>query len=134
MKVNGACHCGNLRFVAEIDERKVIVCNCTDCQILSGSAFRTVAFGPDSAFRLIQGEMKTYVKTGDSGNKREQTFCPECGSPVYAAPPGQGPKLLGFRVGVLEQRDILKPRKQIWCRSAQHWTGEIGELPKVDKQ
>lgn len=134
MKVNGACHCGNLRSEAEVDEGKVIICNCTDCQILSGSAFRTVAFGPDSAFRLTQGKMKIYVKTGESGNKREQTFCPECGSPVYSTSPGEGPKLLGYRVGVLQQRDILKPKKQIWCRSAQDWTGDIGSLPKIEKQ
>ena len=134
MKIDGACHCGNVAFEAEIDEGKVIVCHCTDCQTLSGSAFRTVAFAPDSSFRLLRGEMKVYVKTAESGNKREQTFCPECGSPVYSTSPGNGPKLLGLRVGTIRQRDSLKPSKQIWCGSAQDWSGELVSVPRVEKQ
>ena len=66
MKVDGTCHRGNVAFEAEIDKDKVIVCHCTDCQTLSGSAFRTVAFAPDSSFRPLRGEMKVYVKTGES--------------------------------------------------------------------
>lgn len=134
MKVDGSCHCGNLAFEAVVDDGKVVICNCTDCQMLSGSAFRTIAFGPDSSFNLLRGEMRTYVKTAESGNRREQTFCPECGSPVYSATPGDGPKLLGFRVGVLRQRDQLIPRKQIWCRSAQGWIRNLGAIPHIDEQ
>lgn len=134
MKIDGACHCGNVAFEAEIDADKVIVCHCTDCQTLSGSAFRTIAFAQDSSFRLLRGEMKVYVKTGESGNKREQTFCPECGSPVYSTSPGDGPKLLGLRVGTIQQRDSLKPSKQIWCRSAQDWLGVLASVPRVGKQ
>lgn len=134
MKIDGVCHCGSVAFEAEIDEDKVVVCHCTDCQTLSGSAFRTVVFAPDSSFRLLQGEMKVYVKTAESGNKREQTFCPECGSPVYSTSPGDGPKLLGLRVGTIRQRDRLKPSAQIWCRSAQDWVGELESVSKVEKQ
>jgi hypothetical protein len=134
MKIDGACHCGNIAFEAEIDEGKVLVCHCTDCQTLSGSAFRTIVFARDSTFRLLCGEMKGYVKTAESGNKREQTFCPECGSPVYSTSPSDGPKLLGIRVGTIRQRDRLKPSKQIWCGSAQDWIGELDSAPKVEKQ
>ena len=42
MKVDGRCHCGYIRYEAEIDPDTVAICNCTDGQILSGSAFRTV--------------------------------------------------------------------------------------------
>jgi hypothetical protein len=134
MKIDGACHCGNVAFEAEIDADKVIVCHCSDCQTLSGSAFRTIAFAQDSSFRLLRGEMKVYVKTGESGNKREQTFCPECGSPVYSTSPRDGPKLLGLRVGTIQQRNSLKPSKQIWCRSAQDWLGVLASIPRVGKQ
>jgi len=134
MKVNGACHCGNIAFEAEVSEDKVVVCHCADCQTLSGSAFRTIAFAPNSSFRLLRGEMKLYVKIAESGNEREQTFCPDCGSPVYSTSPGDGPKLLGLRVGILRQRDRLKPSKQIWCRSAQDWSDHLGSVPKTEKQ
>jgi hypothetical protein len=35
------CYCGCISFEAEIQPDKVRVCHCTDCQTLSGSAFRT---------------------------------------------------------------------------------------------
>ena len=41
MKVSGRCYCGQISFEAEIEPDKVRVCHCTDCQTLSGSAFRT---------------------------------------------------------------------------------------------
>jgi hypothetical protein len=41
MIVTGHCYCGRISFEAEIEPNKVRVCLCTDCQTLSGSAFRT---------------------------------------------------------------------------------------------
>jgi hypothetical protein len=83
MKVDGACHCKSIRYEAEVDPAKVVICHCTDCQTLSGSAFRTVVPTKEGTFNLLSGEAKVYVKTGASRNKREQTFCPECGAPIY---------------------------------------------------
>ena len=40
MKVDGACHCGELAYEAEIDPERIGVCHCGDYQILSGTAFR----------------------------------------------------------------------------------------------
>ena len=134
MKVDGVCHCGGITFKAEVDEGKVIVCHCTDCQALSGAPFRTVAFAPDSSFELLTGEMKVYVKTAESGNQREQTFCPACGSPIYSTSVGKEPKLIGIRVGTIRQRDELVPAKQIWSRSAQGWVGKLESIPKIEKQ
>jgi hypothetical protein len=103
---------------AELDESRVVICHCTDCQTLSGSAFRTVAFVPDSSFRLVSGEMKLYVKAAESGNKREQTFCPKCGSPVYSTSIGKSPKQLDIRAGIIRKREQLRLNKQVWSRSA----------------
>jgi hypothetical protein len=101
---------------------------------LSGSAFRTVAPTKKGSFRLLQGELKIYVKTGESGNKRPQSFCPNCGSPIYSTSTDPDPKVHSLRVGTLRQRDQLRPKLQYWCRSAQPWTSGIGALPSFEKQ
>jgi hypothetical protein len=134
MKIDGACHCGNLTYEAEVDPEKVIVCHCNDCQVLSGTVYRTIVPVEDKNFRLLSGKPKTYVKTAESGNRRPQTFCPECGSPLYATSEGEGPKVLNLRVGTIRQRDQLIPKKQIWTRSAQPWLGDLDKAPKVEKQ
>ena len=74
MKVDGGCHCGSIRYEAEVDPAKVVICHCTDCQTLSGSAFRTVVPTNEGTFRLLSGTPKVYVKSAESENKREQTF------------------------------------------------------------
>jgi hypothetical protein len=128
MKIDGGCHCGFVTYEAEIDPEKVLICHCIDCQTLSGSAFRTVAPTREDGFKLLSGEVKTYVKIGASGARRPQAFCPECGSPIYATSEGDGPKVYGIRVGTSHQRHELVPVAQIWCRSAQPWVGDLGTI------
>jgi hypothetical protein len=101
---------------------------------LSGSAFRTVVPTNEGSFRLLCGAPKAYVKTGDSGNRREQTFCPDCGAPIYSATVGAGLKVLGLRVGTLRQRDQLIPGDQFWFRSSQAWLHRLPTMQRREKQ
>lgn len=134
MKVDGSCHCGHITYSAEVDTEAAMICHCTDCQTLSGSAYRTVLPTPDKDFRLLSGELKTYVKTAQSGRRRAQTFCPECGSPIYAASVDEGPKMLNLRVGTIKQRAALIPRLQVWHRSALPWAQDIHDVPAREMQ
>jgi hypothetical protein len=86
MKINGACHCGDITFAAEVDPQQVLLCHCTDCQTLSGSAFRSVAPAIPGSFRLLSGKLSVYIKIAEDDTPREQTFCPRCGTPIYAGP------------------------------------------------
>jgi hypothetical protein len=125
MKVDGRCHCGFITFEAEIEPGRAWLCHCTDCQTLSGSAFRAVVPTRTGAFTLLSGEVKNYVKIGTSGAKRLHGFCPECGSPIYSTSESAGPKVYNLRIGTIRQRWELVPRAQIWCRSALPWTADI---------
>lgn len=134
MKIDGGCHCGDITYEAEIDPEKVAICHCTDCQTLSASVFRTAVRVPEDDFKILSGEPKIYVKTGESGAKRAQAFCPECGSAIYATSVGEGPKVYGIRLGTARQRAELTPKKQYWFRSALPWLPEIDSIPKIEKQ
>ena len=134
MKIDGGCHRGYITYEAEIDPKQVMVCHCSDCQTLSGSAFRTVVFTREGTFNLLSGELKIYVKTGESGTKRPQSFCPECGSPIYSTTVGEGPKVHVIRVGTVRQRDQLAPKMQLWHRSSQRWLSHLDSVAKTEKQ
>jgi hypothetical protein len=133
MRIDGACHCGHITYEATIDPERVGICHCTDCQTLSGSAFRTYVLAPKDSFRLLTGRPKAYVKTGESGAKRVQAFCPECGSPVYSAAP-EDPQVFSIRVGTVRQRDALVPKSQIWSRSAQAWLKDLESIERHPQQ
>ena len=131
MKIDGRCHCGAITYEAEIDREKIFVCHCTDCQTLSGSAFRTIAVTQEGTFKLLSGEPKEYVKIADSGAERAQAFCPECGTPIYAASPGGGAKVYAIRAGTARQRDELVPTAQAWCGSGLGWIEDLASVRKV---
>ncbi|RQP24382.1 GFA family protein [Piscinibacter terrae] len=65
MKVQGSCHCGNVRYEAE-------------------------------------------VETADSGAKRAQVFCANCGSPLYTHGVGNT-ETYGLRVGCIESASAIEP-------------------------
>ncbi len=134
MKIDGACHCGAITYEAEIDPGGVRLCHCTDCQTLSGSAFRVVVSAAEGSFTLLSGQPKIYIKTAESGAKRAQAFCPHCGTPIYATSAGDGPKKFGLRVGTIRQRAELRPARQYWCRSALGWVTELHSIPKIATQ
>lgn len=133
MHIDGGCHCGYIRYEAEVDPEAVGICHCTDCQTLSGTAYRTVVQATKGTFKMLVGQVKIYIKTADSGNKRAQGFCPECGTPIYATT-ATDPQLYGLRVGSIRQRAELPPKKQGWCRSAQGWVMNISALPQSPGQ
>ena len=131
MKVDGQCHCGQIRYEAEIDPEQIFICHCTDCQTLSGSAYRTLAKTVVDGLKVISGTPKIYVKIGSSGSRRQQSFCPECGSPIYSAADEDGPKVYNLRAGTITQRNELKPKAQNWTKSSLDWVGDLSEIRVV---
>jgi len=133
MIVHGTCHCGAIAYEAEVDPARAVICHCIDCQTLSGAAFRASVPAKVEDFRLLKGTPRTYVKTAQSGNRRIQAFCGDCGSPLYAAD-AVGAKTYNLRIGVMAERAALPPQREIWCESALPWARDVLPLPKIDKQ
>ena len=134
MKVHGACHCGRITYEAEVDPARVGICHCTDCQMLTGSAFRVSVPAPAGSYRLLTGSPKVYVKTADSGTKRRHSFCPDCGTPVAATADSDQPEFYSLRVGCLRERADLPPRRRIWCKSALPWSQDVSGVPGIEGQ
>ena len=128
MQIDGQCHCGRVNYVAEIDPGRVTLCHCTDCQALTGTAFR-VSVSTRREDLQITGTPAVYVKRGDNGKKRLQYFCPDCGSPLFTTGEGPEAEVWGIRWGGIRQRDQLKPTRQIWRRSAAPWVCPFEDAP-----
>lgn len=128
MQIDGACHCGRIRFSALIaEDAPITVCHCSDCQQLSGAPLRAVVSAPIEHFQL-QGQPRRYVKQAQSGRLRAQVFCPDCGTALYGCA-AENPDRVLIRLGCVRQRELLRPTRQIWCRSAQPWLATLGDLP-----
>jgi hypothetical protein len=128
MHVDGRCHCGAIAFTAEVDPERASICHCTDCQRFASAPYRASIPAAAADFRLLSGRPKAYVKTADSGAKRVQAFCETCGTPIYSSAV-EAPPVFNLRLGTLEQRAEIAPRRQIWCESALAWAADIAGLP-----
>jgi len=134
MHITGGCHCGAIRYQADVDPTRAAVCHCTDCQVLSGGPFRVVIRAAPDSFRITAGTPRVYTKIAESGNAREQAFCDQCGSSLYATSPGPEPRVYTLRIGSIDQRAELHPAVEIWTRSRLRWLDELPAVPKVDQQ
>jgi len=77
-----ACHCGDLKLVAEGDPAFIAICYCDLCQRRTGSSFNLGAWFDRSALR-IEGEERIYTCVGEeSGDEVSFHFCPRCGTSV----------------------------------------------------
>jgi len=132
MHVDGECQCGRIAYTAKVDPEKSAICNCTDCQKFSGSPWRASIPAKVEDFRLLRGTLKTYVKTADSGAKRLQAFCGDCGSAVYATS-AENHTVFNLRLGALKQAADLPPERQIWTDSAWPWAQDISDIPGVPR-
>jgi hypothetical protein len=109
-----------------------MLCHCTDCQKLTGSAFRANIPAPAEHFVLRGGPPRTYVKTAESGTRRLHAFCGDCGTPIYACAI-ENPPTYSLRVGTIAQRAAFSPRRQIWRRSALSWVNALATVPASEK-
>ncbi len=128
LRVDGRCHCGAIVYAAEVDPEKADICHCLDCQCFSGAPYRASLPAEAADFRLLSGSPSIYVKTADSGAKRAQAFCGECGTALYGSA-AENPAVFHLRFGAIRQRAELPPRRQIWRSSALAWASEIDGLP-----
>ncbi|WP_444995650.1 GFA family protein [Aliikangiella sp. IMCC44359] len=128
--VNGRCHCGRICYKAYVNPKKTRICHCKDCQHLSGSAFRVNLPVAKNDFELCSGTLKSYIKVAQSGNQREQCFCPDCGTQIYATSVSkESEQVYNLRVGSIDNNHEFPPLYQQWSCSAQSWLQHIADLP-----
>lgn len=110
--LTGQCLCGDVTFQAEGDISMMGNCHCMDCQQVSGSAYATLIFVNEDNVK-IQGEIKSFEHTVDSGNVLIKEFCPTCGSQMFgknAARPGS----VALKAGSINEKEHIKPQFNVF--------------------
>ena len=82
MKISGGCHCGAVRFEAEVPERvEVLDCNCSIC---AKTGFRHLIV-PHGDFRLLSGS-GDLIRYRFGTGAAEHLFCRTCGVKSFYQP------------------------------------------------
>lgn len=129
MGLTGKCLCGDVSYEVSGDPLMCVACHCKNCQRQAGSALSIIVGVAEDAV-TINGEVKTYNDTGDSGATVRRQFCPNCGSPVFTRLEPEGAPLF-IKAGTLDDTSSLKPAFHCYTKSAQDWF-EMGDLPQFE--
>ncbi|MGE0222556.1 MAG: GFA family protein [Acetobacteraceae bacterium] len=129
--IAGGCLCGRVRYTATGDPVFSGVCHCKSCQRFTGSAFEAVMAVPSPSVS-VQGELKTYDDTGDSGKQVHRKFCPNCGSGVMTEADVM-PGLTLLMSGSMDDPSVFQPAMEIYCASAQPWVHGGAERQRFPK-
>ena len=129
--MTGRCLCGKVHYTVTGDPAFSGICHCRNCQRYTGSAFETVVAFPSEAIK-VQGELKTYQDTGDSGQPVFRRFCPNCGSGVIADV-NVLPAMTLVLAGTLDDPTAFTPTMEVFCSSAQPWMSTGGERARFPK-
>jgi hypothetical protein len=129
--VTGGCLCRRVRWEASGEPAFTGACHCRNCQRYTGSAFGVfAAFPADSV--TIDGELRTFEDTGESGRPVYRRFCPNCGSGV-ATELDTAPGVIALLAGTFDDPSAFKPGMELYWDSAQPWVQAGGERQRFAK-
>lgn len=126
-RITGGCLCRAIRYASKGPPKFSIVCQCRQCQQLTGTG-QAPQLAVDAAETRFEGPVKYFELRADSGHRVRSGFCGECGSPIVKSTE----KLAGvlfLYAGSLDDPEQFEPQRVVWHRSAQPWDTVDPTLP-----
>lgn len=106
-QLTGGCLCGDVRIDASGPPYGVGLCHCLDCRKHHGALFSASAIFPEDAV-TIRGETREY---------EGRSFCPRCGSSVFARTGDE----IEVHLGSLDAPGELTPTYESWIVRREPW-------------
>ena len=121
----GGCLCGAVRYRAEADPVRVVICHCGMCRRISGAPMLCFVHLPANAFLWLAGEPTRYR----SSSEAERGFCARCGGTLT-----MHETVLADRVqatlGSLDRPDLVRPDDHVWVSNQLPWLRLADSLPR----
>jgi len=115
-----SCACRAFTIELAGDPQIVSICNCTECQRRTGSAFGISAFFEKSQIIERSGDKSVFKRSADSGRALSLNFCPTCGTTLYWELE-MLPQMIGVAAGCFADPTFPAPTRAVWCETAHEW-------------
>ncbi|XXF80030.1 GFA family protein [Myxococcaceae bacterium GXIMD 01537] len=125
---SGGCHCGAVRFEAELDlGNGATRCNCSICTKVGATA---IIVKP-SAFRLLAGAENLGEYRVTAGSPNHRSFCQRCGNHVFGQGnvPEIGGAFVSVNVNALENVEHSAVKIQFWDGRHDNWAAGLRPEP-----
>ena len=127
-KISGRCACGSVEYTTNLEPEFTLICQCRQCQRISGSGHAAQFAVPADATR-VEGEVKFFDQIADSGHTVSSGFCPKCGSPMFKKTTKR-PEIYFFHAATMDDPSIFKPQIVVYEESKQPWDHIDPNIPR----
>jgi len=124
----GGCVCGAIRYATQTEPEFSLICQCRDCQRISGGG-HAASFAVLTDATTVSGALVYYETVADNGNTVSSGFCGNCGNPVLKKPAGY-PQYLFIHAATLDVPDSFIPQMVVYSKSGQPWDHVDPSLPR----
>ena len=124
-KYEGGCHCGAVRYSAEVAPVNQRVCHCRRCQKVIGAAFNARVL-----FRIDHVTIDGPVAMVNTSPDLKRGFCSNCGTTMFSRRESAG--IIGITTGSLDDPTAFKPQMHIFTASKQPWVQLDDGLPQYE--
>ncbi len=119
VQYSATCRCGNISIKATGEPDRVGLCHCSDCRKYHGALFHASAIFPEHAV-TVTGETRTY------GGR---SFCPKCGSPLFAV----SGKEVEISLGSMDDASHLIPSYELWTTNRESWLPPLASAQQFER-
>lgn len=125
--LQGRCFCGTVAYEVADKFEYSLICHCTDCQRVTGSAFKPFAGIAAGLLKITQGQdcIRRYGEV--SGHN---AHCDKCGSLLYSVV--REGAYVHVTLGTLTETPAIRPRAHIFVRSKAAWHVIGDTLPQYE--
>ena len=129
MTIEGGCHCGAIRYVAEGEALMHALCHCKDCRLSAGAPVVAWIMYPLDAVRVTKGKTQDY----ESSEHGRRQFCPRCGTGLFYTNADILPDIIDIQSATLDNPDIVPVQAQFQTAERIEWMARVHELPMFDR-
>ncbi len=125
--LKGSCLCGGVTYEVHSELGPIIMCHCSKCRKVTGTAFATNTPISVANFKLVTGE--NLLSEFESTPNVFRVFCRNCGSPLYSRRTIT-PEIIRLRIGTLDSAIEDKPTAHVFVASKAEWYEIVDDLPQ----
>ena len=127
--VSGGCMCGAIRYAFNSKPKYSLICQCTQCQKVTGTGHAPAIAVTSESFNL-KGTLTYFKQLANDGNTVSNGFCPTCGNPILKTTTAV-PDHVYIHVGGLDEPGQFKPEFVVYSSSGHSWDVIDPELERI---
>lgn len=117
--ISGGYTCGTIRHETHSEPSYSLICQCTQCQKITGASHAPQIAVAHKSFKL-EGQLNYFKQSADDGNTVGNGFCLICGNPILKKTPADRDRVY-IHVGSLDDPGQFHPEFVIYSSSGHAW-------------